>query len=45
MESVSTRQLWAGRILSGLAVAFLLFDATGKLLRVAPVVEGTAQLG
>lgn len=45
METSSPRQLWTGRILSGLAVAFLLFDATGKLLRVAPVVEGTAQLG
>ena len=35
----------AGTILSGIAVLFLLFDSLGKLLRVAPVVEGTAQLG
>ena len=34
-----------GRILSGLAVAFLIFDGVGKLLRVQPVVEGTASLG
>ena len=34
-----------GRILSGLAVAFLIFDSVGKLLRVQPVVEGTASLG
>jgi DoxX-like family len=34
-----------GTILSGIAVLFLLFDSLGKLLRVAPVVEGTAQLG
>jgi hypothetical protein len=27
------------------AVLFLLFDSTGKLLKVAPVVTGTAQLG
>ena len=39
------RRLWAGRILSGIAVAFLAFDAIGKLLRVAPVIEGTVQLG
>ena len=44
MENVSAT-VWAGRILSGLAVAFLLFDAAGKLLRVAPVMEGTAALG
>ena len=35
----------AGRSLSVLATAFLLFDAVGKLLRVQPVVDGTAQLG
>jgi len=41
----ATRQLWAGRILSGIAVAFLLFDAVGKLIKVQPVIDGTAQLG
>ena len=45
MEALSTGPLFAGRILSGIAVAFLLFDASGKLLRVAPVIEGTAKLG
>jgi hypothetical protein len=45
MESVSTHRLWAGRILSGIVVAFLLLDATGKLLMIAPVVESTRQLG
>ena len=44
MESVSATA-WAGRVLSGIAVAFLLFDAVGKLIRVAPVVEGTTKLG
>ena len=37
--------VWTGRVLSGLAVAFLIFDSAGKLLRMPPVVEGTAQLG
>ena len=34
-----------GRILSAIAVAFLLFDCIGKLLEVAPVVAGTTALG
>ena len=39
---------WRARTAVGLkvlVVAFLLFDAVGKLLRPAPVVEGTTQLG
>jgi len=39
------RRVWAGRILSGLAAAFLTMDAAMKLLHVQPAVEGTAQLG
>src|SRR5262245_46092540 len=42
---VSSRQLWAGRVLSGLGVLFLAFDASMKLLQLAPAVEGTVQLG
>jgi hypothetical protein len=37
--------IWTGRVLSGLAVAFLTFDATIKLLRLPMAVEGTTQLG
>jgi hypothetical protein len=40
-----TRQLWAGRVMSGLAVLFLLFDATIKVLMVPDAVAGTTQLG
>lgn len=36
---------WTGRVLSGLAAAFLIFDSIGKLLRVQPVIEGTVSLG
>lgn len=36
---------WAGRCASSLALAFLLFDAIGKVLRIAPAVEGTRELG
>src|SRR6187402_2204378 len=39
------KTIWTGRILSGLAVIFLLFDSTGKLLEVQPVIDGTRQLG
>lgn len=45
MESLSTVQLWSGRVLSGLAVLFLFVDAVGKLLKVTPVVKGTVKLG
>ena len=37
--------LWTGRILTGLIVAFLLVDAIGKLIPLAPYVEGTKQAG
>ena len=45
MEVTRRRVPWAGRLLSGVAAAFLLFDAAGKLLQVQPVVDGTLQLG
>jgi hypothetical protein len=43
--SVSKGSLWAGRIMSALAALFLLMDAVMKLVKPAPVVEGTVQLG
>ncbi len=36
---------WTGLVMSGLAILFLAFDSSGKLLEVAPVLEGTAELG
>ena len=41
----SKKGLWAGRILSGLAAAFLLLDGAMKVIQAAPAVEGTIQLG
>ena len=38
-------QLWSGRTLSALAVLFLTFDATIKLLQLPVAVEGTKKLG
>lgn len=40
-----TAQLWVSRVLSALLVLFLLVDALGKILRLAPYVEGTAKAG
>jgi hypothetical protein len=37
--------LLTGRILSGIAVLFLLFDAVIKLIKIRPVVEGFAKAG
>ena len=37
--------VWTGRVLTGLILAFLLLDALGKLLMLAPYVEGTRQVG
>lgn len=45
MRAGSHRRQWTGSVLSWLAVLFLLFDSTGKLLRLQPVIDGTVQLG
>lgn len=42
---LSRKQIWTGRILSGIAVLFLLFDAIGKLMLPDAVLKGTAELG
>jgi hypothetical protein len=44
-HSGSGRALWIGRLVSGLAVAFLIFDSVAKLLEVQMVIDGTKQLG
>lgn len=36
---------WLGLGLSGVAILFFVLDASGKLLRVEPVVKGTIELG
>jgi len=42
--SLPASRLWTGRVITGLMVAFLTFDAVGKLLRITPVVEASQQL-
>jgi hypothetical protein len=39
------KRLWAGRIISGIAVLFLIFDGVTKLVTVDAVAEGMRQLG
>jgi hypothetical protein len=43
--SRSTRAQWAGRILSALAVVFLAFDTTVKVLLLPVALEATSRLG
>jgi hypothetical protein len=43
--SVSKGRLRTGYALSGLAILFLLFDCGIKVVKAAPAVEGTVQLG
>src|SRR5215208_6346213 len=41
----SARARWAGRVISGVAVLFMAFDAVMKVFQVPAAVEGTTQLG
>lgn len=42
---VSRKSTWAGRIVTGLVAAFLVFDAVIHIMKPVPVVEGFAKLG
>ncbi len=44
-SSISRGARWTGRVLSTIAVLFLVLDSVGKLLQVPPVMEGTVGLG
>jgi hypothetical protein len=45
MDHTSKWQLWIGRVLSVVAVLFLVMDGVMKVLRLPLVVEATARLG
>lgn len=45
MTTSSSKTIWIGRVLSALAILFLLFDCVIKLLQLPVAVEGTTQLG
>jgi hypothetical protein len=42
---ISRKQLWTGRVLSGIVSAFFLMDGAMKLAKPAPVVQATLRLG
>jgi hypothetical protein len=44
-SQIAKKKLWAGRILSGFAVAFFVMDGGMKLFKPAFVVEATVKLG
>lgn len=44
-HSISSKRLWAGRIMSGLPTLFLLVDGGMKLFKPPVVLEATKQLG
>jgi hypothetical protein len=44
-SQTSAPLLWTGRILSGLVIAFLLFDAGIKLVPIQPVIDTMQSLG
>ncbi|MFE5317588.1 DoxX family protein [Paenibacillus sp. NPDC056579] len=43
--NISKGTLWTSRIMSGIVILFMLFDSIMKLVKPAPVVEGTLVLG
>jgi hypothetical protein len=42
---VSKKMLWAGRIISGLVVLFMLFDSIIHIMKPAPVLQAFVRLG
>jgi hypothetical protein len=44
-NQISKTSLWAGRIISGLVVLFLIFDGVTKVMKVPAVMEATARIG
>ena len=44
-EMISNRALWAGRILSGLAIVFLAMDGAIKMVPIQPVTDSLKDLG
>jgi hypothetical protein len=43
--SIARKQLWAGRIVTGLTTLFMLMDGVMKVVKPAPVVEASGKLG
>lgn len=44
-NKATTGRVWTGRVLSGLAVVFMIFDGVIHILKITPVVDAFAKLG
>jgi DoxX-like protein len=44
-DSPANKKVWTARVLGALVILFLLVDGAGKVMRLAPYVEGTAKVG
>jgi hypothetical protein len=44
-KKITKSRLWTARIMSGIVILFMLFDSVVKLIKPAPIVEGTLDLG
>lgn len=44
-ETTSSGVFWAGWVITGLVILFLIFDGTTKILKVTPVIEACERLG
>ncbi len=44
-SKTSKAAMWTGRVVSGLAVAFLVFDGAIKMANLQPVIDSSIQLG
>src|ERR1035438_7848899 len=44
-SSIARKQLWAGRVITGLTTLFMLMDGIMKVVKPAPVVEASGKLG
>lgn len=44
-DTISSKRLWASRIMSGIVILFMLFDSVFKFIQPEEVVNGTLELG
>lgn len=42
---MSKKKFWTGWLLSGIVILFMLFDSMTKIIKLAPVIEGSIEIG
>ena len=45
LSDIGTKSVWAGRILTGLAIAFFVMDGVMKLIQPQVVIDATSEIG